>query len=81
MSLGGLFGGDESPQPQAVPLDPYASEAAQKARQDAIDAALADSNSRGRRSTIAAGDEIAMTGRQDLLKKRSGAASSAMLGG
>lgn len=80
MSLGGLFGGDDMPQPQAMPYDPSASEAAAKARQDAIDAATADAASRGRRSTVAAGEAMALAGQQDLMRKRAGAASAKILG-
>jgi hypothetical protein len=80
MSLLDIFGGGDYPQPQALPADPNTSEAAAKAREDAANAALADSASRGRRATIAAGDKIALEDQQNLMRKRTGAASAKILG-
>lgn len=53
-----LFGGEE-PQPAAVPISPLASEEAQRQRQAAEEAALAESRSAGRRQTVVAGMKIA----------------------
>lgn len=57
--MSSLFGGAKAPAPQPVVINPADDTAAQKARQDAENAALADSKARGRASTIAAGGESA----------------------
>lgn len=59
--MSGIFGGAKAPAPQPVVVNPADDAAAQRARQDASDAALADSKSRGRASTIAAGGDLATT--------------------
>jgi hypothetical protein len=75
-----LFGNDTpAPQPAPVPVSPSApnNEEAQRQRQAAEDAALADTKSRGRRATMAAGMEIAADeqGAKGLLASKRRAAS------
>ena len=60
-----LFGSD-SPAPMAVPQSPLASEDAQRRRQEAENAALAQSKAAGRQMTIAAGRDIAAEEQQTL---------------
>ena len=61
-----LFGGNDKPAPVAVPVSPMVSEDAQRERQRAEDAALAQSRESGRRQTVAAGRDIAMEEQQVL---------------
>lgn len=63
-----LFGGDDKPTPAAVPESPSApsNEAAQRARQDASDTALAQSRAAGRQQTVSAGRAIAEDEQQEL---------------
>ena len=61
-----IFGGDEKPAPAAVPDSPSASEDAQRERQAASDAALAQSRAAGRQQTVAAGRDIAADEQQTL---------------
>ena len=56
-----MFGGSKSPAPQPVPINPVDDTAARQAREDAAQAAIADSKMRGRQSTIAAGGDQAST--------------------
>lgn len=58
-TMSGLFGGAKAPAPQPVVVNPAEDAAAAQARQDAQNAALADSKARGRASTIAAGGDTA----------------------
>lgn len=57
--MSGLFGGAKPPAPQPVMVNPVNDSAAIQARQDAENAALADSKARGRASTISAGGDTA----------------------
>lgn len=69
--MSSLFG-SPAPAPAPLPAVPASDPAAEQARIDAENAALADSKSRGRRSTIVGGMEIA-AGEQEgrgLLKQR-----------
>ncbi len=53
-----LFGSNK-PDPAPVPVSPLASEEAQRQRQAAQDAALAQQRGAGRAQTVAAGNDIA----------------------
>ena len=79
------FGGGGAPAPQQVPMNPEDDPVARRARQDAENAALADSTSRGRASTIFAGGDSASQDQMQrgLLKskQRASRAASDMLGG
>jgi hypothetical protein len=85
MSLGSIFGGDEptAPTPAPVPVSPSAPDnlAAEKARQDAENQAIADQKAAGRKSTIVAGMKIAadeQMGRGLLAQKKRAAADDLM---
>lgn len=75
--MSSLFG-PSYPAPAPLPAVPATDPAAEQARLDAEEAALADSKSRGRRSTIVGGMEIADTEQQGrgLLKSRQRAAAT-----
>lgn len=49
----------KAPAPQPLPVSPYADEEARRKREEAERAALAESKTHGRRSTIVAGMQIA----------------------
>ena len=66
-----LFGSD-SPAPASVPVSPLASEEAQRQRQAAEDAAMAQSKTAGRQTTIAAGRDIAADEQMAKGKRRAG---------
>jgi len=63
-----LFGNDSAPAPAPVPESPSAvtNEKAQAARQDASDAALAESRAAGRQQTVHAGKALAEEEQQTL---------------
>jgi len=66
-----LFGGNDTPKAADVPASPSTDEAAQKARQDAQDAALAQSRAAGRQQTVSAGRQIAEDDQQVLGERSS----------
>lgn len=58
-----LFGGG-APEPAPLPISPNNDAAAEKARQDASNAAIAEGKANGRRATIAGGARGALEARQ-----------------
>lgn len=78
------FGGGKSPAPAPVPVNPVDDSAAKEQRLSVERAAIVDSKSRGRQSTVAAGGAIAAEEQYGVgllkSKQRRGSASSEMMG-
>lgn len=77
-----LFGGVSKPTPAPAPDDPSASQAAEQARQDAANAAVAQQKGAGRASTIVAGMKIAADDQyqRGLLAQKKRGASTDLVG-
>lgn len=78
-----LFSSPKMPAPQPVPVAPTQDPAAEQKRLEAERAAVADSKSRGRASTVFYGGELAAEEQQSrglLKKKQRSAAASEMVG-
>lgn len=81
--MSSLFGKPSAPAPAPVPLTPIDDGAATQKRLDAERAAIADSKSRGRGTTVAAGGDLAAEeqySRGLMKKKQRGAAASELTG-
>ena len=64
--MGFLFGGNEMPQPAAVPESPSVAEEAQRQRRAAEDAALTQQRAAGRQQTVVGGMVVAGDEQQPL---------------